>query len=77
METIATSPFGTCALDDNAPLWRYVTKMDKSNGSDRNLNFRCNYYQEIYKGLCSRVKAHLLKISYMGRRGCPKVTIEQ
>ena len=29
METTATFSFGTCVSDENAPLWRYVTKMLK------------------------------------------------
>ncbi|XP_072955788.1 uncharacterized protein [Typha angustifolia] len=64
------------SVDDNAPLWRYVTKMEKLGEGGGNHNFRCNYCQQVYKGSYYRVKAHLLKISGHGIRGCPKVSSE-
>ena len=36
--------------DDHAPLWNYVTKIDKMGGAGGNTRFRCNYCQVEYKG---------------------------
>uniref|UniRef100_A0A2N9ER30 BED-type domain-containing protein n=1 Tax=Fagus sylvatica TaxID=28930 RepID=A0A2N9ER30_FAGSY len=76
MENTTSSGFGTSMLDGNAPLWTYVTKIEKSSGGGGNMSFKCNYCQEIYKGSYSRVKAHLLRIANVGIKGCPKVTAE-
>ena len=74
--TSSSGGFGTSMLDDNAPLWVYVTKIEKSSGGGGNMSFKCNYCQNIYKGSYSRVKAHLLRIANVGIKGCPKVTAE-
>uniref|UniRef100_A0A2N9ETS1 BED-type domain-containing protein n=1 Tax=Fagus sylvatica TaxID=28930 RepID=A0A2N9ETS1_FAGSY len=66
--------FGTSMPDGNAPLWAYVTKIEKSSGGGGNMSFKCNYCQKIYKGSYSRVKTHLLRIANVGIKGCPKVT---
>jgi hypothetical protein len=76
MENTTSHGFGTFMPDDNAPLWTYVTKIEKSSGGGGNMSFKCNYSQEIYKGSYSRVKAHLLRIVNIGIKGCPKVTTE-
>ncbi|XP_072984347.1 uncharacterized protein [Typha latifolia] len=76
-ENISDSNQNTASsVDDNAPLWRYVTKMEKLGEDGGNHNFKCNYCQQVYKGSYYRVKAHLLKISGHRIRGCPKVSIE-
>ncbi|XP_028092965.1 uncharacterized protein LOC114293132 [Camellia sinensis] len=59
--------------DDHAPLWCYVTKLEKMGGGG-NTRFKCNYCQQEYRGSYFRVKAHLLKLSGNGIRVCPKVT---
>ncbi|CAL5410945.1 unnamed protein product [Camellia sinensis] len=59
--------------DDHAPLWCYVTKLEKLGGGG-NTRFKCNYCQQEYRGSYFRVKAHLLKLSGNGIRVCPKVT---
>jgi hypothetical protein len=74
--TSSSGGFGTSMPDGNAPLWTYVTKIEKSSGGMGNMSFKCNYCQEIYKGSYPRVKAHLLRIANVGIKGCPKVTAE-
>ncbi|XP_075665559.1 uncharacterized protein LOC142635253 [Castanea sativa] len=64
--------------NDEAPLWQYVTKIEKPSGSTiksgGNTHFKCNYYGNIYLGSYSRVKAHLLRIVNKGIKVCPSVT---
>ena len=48
--------------DTQCPLWRFVTKLDKASGSGGNINFKCNYCGDTFKGSYSRVKSHLLKL---------------
>ena len=71
MENTISSGFGTSMLDGNAPLWTYVTEIEKSSGGGGNMSFKCNYCQEIYKGSYSRAKTHLLRF-----KGCPKMIAE-
>ena len=33
-----------------APLWKYVTKLEKASVSGGNVAFRCNYYEKTFKG---------------------------
>uniref|UniRef100_A0A2N9FKN2 DUF659 domain-containing protein n=1 Tax=Fagus sylvatica TaxID=28930 RepID=A0A2N9FKN2_FAGSY len=49
MENTTSSGFGTSMPDGNAPLWTYVTKIEKSSGGGGSMSFKCNYCQEIYK----------------------------
>jgi hypothetical protein len=74
MENTTIFGFGTSMPDGNAPLWTYVTKIEKSSGGRGSMSFKCNYCQEIYKGSYFRVKTHLLRIANVGIKGCPKVT---
>ncbi|KAL4598363.1 hypothetical protein ACB092_11G054500 [Castanea dentata] len=64
---------------DEAPLWPYVTKIEKPTGSTvksgGNTHFKCNYCGNIYLGSYSRVKAHLLRIVNKGIKVCPSVTL--
>ncbi|TXG72452.1 hypothetical protein EZV62_001031 [Acer yangbiense] len=62
------------ALNDHAPLWKYVTKLEKIGKGGGNTSFQCNFCQQIYKGSYSRVKSHLLKIKGDGIASCSKVT---
>jgi hypothetical protein len=71
-----TSRFGTSEAVDNAPLWKYVTKMDKVGDGGRNKSFTYNYCFCALKGSYSRVKEHLLKILNLGIKACPKVSYE-
>ena len=52
--------------DDNAPLWRYVTREAKLGKGGGNVAFQCNFCRQIYRGSYYRVKAHLLKIKGAG-----------
>ena len=47
-----------------APLYKYVTKLEKASVGGGNVAFRCNYCEKTFKGSYSRVKAHMLKLSY-------------
>ena len=64
--------------NDEAPLWQYVSKVEKPHGSTvksgGNTHFMCNYCGVVYLGSYSRVKAHLLKIPNKGIKACPNVT---
>ena len=64
--------------NDEAPLWQYVTKLDKppssTSKSGGNTQFKCNHCGGDFLGSYFRVKAHLLKISNKGIRARPKVT---
>ena len=62
--------------DDNAPLWRYVTREAKLGKGGGNVAFQCNFCKQIYKGSYYKVKAHLLKIKGAGVASCIKVTNE-
>ncbi|XP_020424460.1 uncharacterized protein LOC109950316 [Prunus persica] len=63
-------------IDDHAPLWKYVKKLDKLGKGGGNTMFKCNYCHNTYKGSYSRVKFHLLKISGNGIAPCEMVTDE-
>nr|XP_023911294.1 uncharacterized protein LOC112022899 [Quercus suber] len=56
-----------------APLWKYVTKLEKASVSGGNVSLKCNYCEITFKGSYSRVKAHLLKLSKFGIQPCAKV----
>ena len=62
--------------DDNASLWRYVTREAKLGKGEGNVAFQCNFCRQIYRGSYYRVKAHLLKIKGVGAASCTKVTNE-
>ena len=62
--------------DDNAPLWRYVTKEAKLSKGGGNVAFQCNFCRQIYRGSYYRVKVHLLKIKGARVASCTKVTNE-
>ena len=60
--------------NDQPPLWRYVSKIEKMGEGGGNTKFQCNYCQNVCKGSYFQVKTHLLKISVHGIKVCPKVT---
>ena len=57
------------------PLWKYVTKYDKSDGGagGGNTRWQCNFCMKVHKSSYTRVKAHLLKIKGAGIGVCLKV----
>ena len=69
-----TTPSSNQEVNDESPLWQYVTKVEKPPGasvkSGGNTYFKCNYCDNVYMGSYSRVKAHLLGISGKGVRAC-------
>ena len=56
-----------------APLWKYVTELEKASVGGGNVVFRCNYCEKTFKESYSRVKTHLLKLSKFGIQPCAKV----
>uniref|UniRef100_A0A7N2LH57 BED-type domain-containing protein n=1 Tax=Quercus lobata TaxID=97700 RepID=A0A7N2LH57_QUELO len=56
-----------------APLWKYVTRLEKASVGGGNVSFKCNYCEKTFKGSYSRVKAHLLKLPKFGIQACAKV----
>ena len=59
-----------------APLYKYVTKLEKASVGGGNVAFKCNYCEKTFKGSYSRVKAHMLKLSKFGIQPCAKVRDE-
>ncbi|KAK3205530.1 hypothetical protein Dsin_019576 [Dipteronia sinensis] len=62
-------------LSDSSPLWKYVTKLEKSGKGGGNISFKCNFCENIYKRLYYRVKCHLLKIQGGEIASCCRVII--
>nr|KYP56762.1 hypothetical protein KK1_003009 [Cajanus cajan] len=58
---------------DHAPLWCYVSILDKSSEGGGNKSWSCNFCQKVYKSSFSRVKAHLLRIYGTGISVCASV----
>ena len=61
------------STESTAPLWKYVTKLEKASVGGGNVAFRCNYCEKTFKGSYSRVKTYLLKLSNFGIQACAKV----
>uniref|UniRef100_A0A5K1C6Z8 DUF659 domain-containing protein n=1 Tax=Nymphaea colorata TaxID=210225 RepID=A0A5K1C6Z8_9MAGN len=59
------------------PLWRYVKKLSKGPGGGGNVMFSCKFCDMMFTGSYTRCKAHLLHISGVGIRPCPKDTNEE
>ncbi|KAH7543961.1 hypothetical protein JRO89_XS15G0072000 [Xanthoceras sorbifolium] len=59
---------------DQAPLWQYITKVDKVGTGGENISFQCNFCYQVYRGSYSRVKCHLLKTKGGRIASCSKVT---
>ncbi|KAJ1406144.1 Ribonuclease H-like superfamily [Sesbania bispinosa] len=59
--------------DDTKPLWNYVTKI-KNVGGGGNFEIQCKLCDFSFNGSYTRVRAHLLKITGKGVRGCKGVT---
>eukprot|EP01018_Ginkgo_biloba_P032668 Gb_01690 [translate_table: standard] len=58
--------------DTKAPLWKYVTILSMTQGGGCK-RWQCNECGKAYSGSYSRVKAHLLHITKIGVKMCPKV----
>uniref|UniRef100_A0A803MM65 BED-type domain-containing protein n=1 Tax=Chenopodium quinoa TaxID=63459 RepID=A0A803MM65_CHEQI len=58
----------TKSTDNAAPLWNYVTKLDKKGALGGTWRFQCNFCTDY-----SRVRAHLLQIKNQGIAICKKV----
>ncbi|ESQ38049.1 hypothetical protein EUTSA_v10029312mg [Eutrema salsugineum] len=58
---------------DDAPLWSYVSKLEKQGEKGGTRKFKCSFCSEIRQGSYSRVRAHLLGIKYAGIVVCKKV----
>ncbi|KAG2279757.1 hypothetical protein Bca52824_050977 [Brassica carinata] len=62
---------------EEAPLWNYVTKLNKSGVKGGTWKFKCNICNEDRQGSYSKVRAHLLGIKNQGIVVCKKVTRSQ
>ena len=60
--------------ENAAPLWNFVTKLDKRREVGGSWNFKCNFCGESRNGSYSKVKAHLLQVKGQGIVICKKVT---
>ncbi|KAL6587766.1 hypothetical protein OROMI_000744 [Orobanche minor] len=60
--------------NDGAPLWCYVTKLEKQGQVGGTWRFQCNICNEIRTGSYSRVRAHLLQLKNAGIAACKKVS---
>eukprot|EP01018_Ginkgo_biloba_P023395 Gb_41608 [translate_table: standard] len=58
--------------DAKASLWKYVTILSMTPGGGCK-RWQCNECGKAYSGSYSRVKAHLLHITKIGVKVCPKV----
>ncbi|CAA7040561.1 unnamed protein product [Microthlaspi erraticum] len=63
--------------EGTAPLWKYVTKLDKQGLTGGTWKFECTFYKIIRQGSYSRVKGHLLAVPQSGVAACTKVTRPQ
>ncbi|KAL1198975.1 hypothetical protein V5N11_004943 [Cardamine amara subsp. amara] len=66
-------------VDDKAPLWIYVKKIEKLAGGG-SWRFECNFCNNSYVGSHTRVMTHLLQEGIKGIKGikgCLKVTPQQ
>ncbi|KAL6558250.1 hypothetical protein OROMI_018600 [Orobanche minor] len=61
--------------NDGAPLWCYVTKLEKQGQVGGTWRFQCNICNEIRTGSYSRVRAHLLQLKNAGIAACKKVSM--
>nr|XP_007144620.1 hypothetical protein PHAVU_007G170700g [Phaseolus vulgaris]ESW16614.1 hypothetical protein PHAVU_007G170700g [Phaseolus vulgaris] len=59
--------------DETKPLWRYVSKLRKTPGGGNNM-IKCSLCNFSFNGSYTQVRAHLLKLTGVGVRICPKVT---
>ncbi|XP_048594911.1 uncharacterized protein LOC111200150 [Brassica napus] len=62
---------------EEAPLWNYVTKLEKSGAKGGTWKFKCNICNEDRQGSYSRIRVHLLGIKNQGIVICKKATRSQ
>ncbi|GJN28776.1 hypothetical protein PR202_gb16940 [Eleusine coracana subsp. coracana] len=62
--------------DLKAPLWDFVTTIEKTVTDGGNVRWRCNFYSLEKLTSYTRVEAHLLKKTSKGITVCNKVTID-
>ncbi|XP_028114155.1 uncharacterized protein LOC114312138 [Camellia sinensis] len=60
--------------EDDKPLWKYVTRLEKSGARGGNYTFQCIFCRATHKGSYIGVKSHLMQIKNQGIEVCPKVT---
>ena len=63
-------------VDDKAPLWIYVNKLEKLAGGG-SWRFECKFCKNKYTGSYSRVSTHLLRDGAKGIKECSKVTSDR
>ncbi|CAN6925853.1 unnamed protein product [Brassica oleracea] len=62
---------------EEAPLWNYVTKLEKSGAKGSTWKFKCNICNKDRQGSYSRIRVHLLGIKNQGIAICKKATRSQ
>ncbi|KAF2559592.1 hypothetical protein F2Q68_00015542 [Brassica cretica] len=67
--------FGSGSADsstqtEDAPIWNYVTKLEKSGAKGGTWKFKCNICNEYRQGSYPRIRAHLLGIKNQGIAIC-------
>ena len=60
--------------DDTKPLWNYVSKIKGLSVDDENFEVRCSFWEIVFNGSYTGVRAHLLKIIGREVRSCQKIT---
>ncbi|XP_038701981.1 uncharacterized protein LOC119998684 [Tripterygium wilfordii] len=77
MKSTSATPSKDNEVDNtSAPLWNYVTRLEKVGGNGGNWKWQCKFCNVIYTSSHSRVKAHLLKIGRCGIAVCKKITAD-
>ena len=49
------------SLTPAAPMWKYVTRLEKANVGGGNISFKCNYCKKNFQGVLFKGKGTLVK----------------
>ncbi|GAU32553.1 hypothetical protein TSUD_218110 [Trifolium subterraneum] len=67
---------GSGSVDNNNPLWAYVTVLQNRTATKANARWKCNFCKDEFNGSYYRVKSHLLRQNNKGIAICAQVTSE-
>ncbi|GAU49563.1 hypothetical protein TSUD_191890 [Trifolium subterraneum] len=67
---------GSGSVDNNNPLWAYVTVLQNRTATKANARWKCNFCKDEFNGSYYRVKSHLLRQKNKGIAICAQVTSE-
>ena len=65
--------FSSLIQDDHTSLWKYVTEVEKVGRGGENWRRKCSYCGSTFSSSYSRVKAHFMRISWVGIKMCQSV----